>query len=165
MTQDVYQSGGKRPDWDEYFMEIARAVKARSNCSSPAKGAIIVRNKQIVSTGYNGTPKNVRNCTDGGCQRCADARQGKIKSGDQLDKCACSHAEENAIVQAALHGIATDGATLYTTFRPCTACAKMIINSGIMRVVAEEDYPHDLGVELMKEAGIRLEKFENGGAK
>jgi len=150
-----------RPNWDEYFMSIAHAVKTRSNCSSPAKGAILVRDKQIISTGYNGTPKNVKNCFEGGCQRCADVKEGKIKSGEQLDKCACSHAEENAIVQAALHGIRTEGATMYTTFRPCTTCAKMIINAGILRVVSEEEYPHDLGVELMKEAGVKLEKFRS----
>ena len=151
-----------RPDWDEYFMAIAHAVKARSNCSSPAKGAILVRNKQIVSTGYNGTPRNVKNCFEGGCQRCADVKSGKLKSGESLDKCACSHAEENAIVQAALHGISTEGAIMYTTYRPCTTCAKMIINAGIVRVVSEEDYPHELGVELMKEAGIKLDKFKRG---
>jgi len=140
-------------------MAIAHAVKMRSNCSSPSKGAILVRNKQIISTGYNGTPRNVKNCIDGGCQRCADARLGKIKSGEQLDKCLCSHAEENAIVQAALHGIRTEGATMYTTFRPCLTCAKIIVNAGIVRVVSQEDYPGDLGKELMEEAGINLEKM------
>jgi dCMP deaminase len=148
-----------RPSWDEYFMSIAHAVKARCNCSSPAKGAILVKNKQIISTGYNGTPRGVKNCIDGGCQRCADVKAGKIKSGEQLDKCACSHAEENAIVQAALHGIATEGSTMYTTYRPCTTCAKMIINAGIVRIVSEVDYPDDLGFQLMKEAGIKLDKF------
>ncbi len=159
MTATADQREGKRPDWDEYFMAIAHAVKARTNCSSPPKGAILVRNKQIISTGYNGTPRNVKNCVDDGCQRCLDVRADKIKSGENLDKCACCHAEENAIVQAALHGIKTEGATMYTTFRPCTTCAKMIINAGIIRVVSQEEYPHDLGIELMKEAGIKLEKF------
>lgn len=140
-------------------MNIAHAVKERCNCSSAAKGAILVRNKQVISTGYNGTPRNIKNCVDGGCQRCKDARAGLVKSGEKLDQCACSHAEENAIVQAALHGINTDGSTMYTTFRPCTTCAKMIINAGIVRVVAQEDYPHELGVQLMKEAGIKLERY------
>ena len=149
-----------RPDWDEYFMRIAHAVKERSNCSSPAKGAILVRNKQIVSTGYNGTPRGVKNCIDGGCDRCAAVKEGKLESGAALDKCACSHAEENAIVQAALHGIRTEGATMYTTYRPCPTCAKMIINAGITRVVSEMDYPGDMGVALMKEAGIKLDRYE-----
>jgi dCMP deaminase len=148
-----------RPSWDEYFMNIAIAVAARSNCSSPAKGAILVRNKQIISTGYNGTPRNVKNCFEGGCQRCADVKLGKVASGQDLDKCVCSHAEENAIVQAALHGIKTEGSTMYTTFRPCLQCAKMIINAGIVRVIAKEDYPHDVTVPLLKEAGVKLEKF------
>ncbi len=160
MTKDAYGREGKRPGWDEYFMYIAHAVKTRTNCSSPAKGALLVRNKQIISTGYNGTPKGIKNCIDGGCERCKDARAGKVKSGEQLDRCVCSHAEENAILQAALHGIATEGSTMYTTFRPCTTCSKMIINAGIVRVVAQEDYPHELGIELMKQAGIILEKYK-----
>ncbi|MBI4018042.1 MAG: dCMP deaminase family protein [Candidatus Aenigmarchaeota archaeon] len=148
-----------RPDWDEYFMNIAEAVKSRSNCLSRSKGAILVKNKQIISTGYNGTPRNVRNCNEGGCKRCEERKEGKIKSGEDLDKCACCHAEENAIVQAAFHGINTEGATLYTTHTPCKQCAKMIINAGIVRVVSAADYAEDIGTELMKEAGIKLEKL------
>lgn len=148
-----------RPSWDEYFMNIAEAVKLRSNCLSRPKGAILVKNKQIISTGYNGTPRNVKNCNEGGCKRCMDRKEGRINSGEDLDKCACNHAEENAIVQAAFHGASTEGATMYTTHTPCTTCAKMIINAGIARVVSEADYPVELGTELMKEAGIELEKF------
>lgn len=148
-----------RPDWDEYFMSIAEAVKTRSNCLSSPKGAILVKNKQIISTGYNGTPRNVKNCNEGGCQRCLDRKEGKINSGEDLDRCACNHAEENAIVQAAFHGVSTEGATMYTTYMPCATCAKMIINAGIVRVVSEEDYPEGLGTDLMKEARIKLEKF------
>jgi dCMP deaminase len=130
------------------------------------KGAVIVRDKRIISTGYNGTPKGTKNCIDGGCQRCADVDAGKIQSGkydyDQNSKaeCACCHGEENAIVHAAKHGISTDGATIYTTFTPCTWCAKMIINAGIIRVVAKEDYPTDLGTKLLREAGIELVNFK-----
>lgn len=148
-----------RPGWDEYFMNIAESVKTRSNCLSRPKGAILVKNKQIISTGYNGTPRNVKNCNEGGCKRCLDRKEGKINSGEDLDKCACNHAEENAIVQAAFHGVSTEGATMYTTHTPCTTCAKMIINAGIARVVSREDYPDELGTDLMKEAGIMLEKF------
>ena len=148
-----------RPDWDEYFMNIANAVKTRSNCLSRSKGAILVKNKQLISTGYNGTPRNVKNCDEGGCQRCAERKEGKLKSGEDLDRCACSHAEENAITQAAFHGINTEGATMYTTHSPCNTCSKMIINAGIVRVVSEVDYPHELGTELMKEAGVKLDKL------
>jgi dCMP deaminase len=152
-----------RPSWDEYFMNIAQAVKTRSNCTSPGKGAILVQNKKIVSTGYNGTPRNVKNCNEGGCGRCKDVQDGIIKSGQDLNKCFCSHSEENAIVQAALHGINTNGSTMYTTFRPCLQCAKLIINAGIVKVIADEDYPHDETVSLLKEAGIKLEKFIPNG--
>jgi dCMP deaminase len=150
--------GFVRPDWDEYFMNIARAVRTRSNCTSAAKGAILVRDKQIVSTGYNGTPRGLKNCNEGGCKRCAD--RVLQTSGQKLDECTCSHAEENAIVQAALHGIPTKGATLYTTFTPCLTCAKMIINAGIVRIVAGVEYPAGLSLDILKEAGITLDRFD-----
>lgn len=154
-----------RPNWDEYFMDIAEAVAKRSNCIRPAKGAVIVKDKRIISTGYNGTPARTTNCIEGGCQRCKDVNDGKIQSGsynyelNSQSECACCHGEENAIVHAAKHGISTDGATLYTTYSPCTWCAKMIINAGIERVVAKVDYPTALGTKLLKEAGIKLDKF------
>ncbi len=143
-----------RPSWDEYFMGVAHAVKERANCTRRKVGAIIVKGKQVISTGYNGTPAGVRNCDEGGCDRCASS----VPSGSDLDKCACCHAEENAIVQAARHGMNTEGSTLYTTFTACTQCAKMIINAGIARVVAEEQYPDDLGTQLLKEAGVKLDR-------
>lgn len=144
-----------RPDWDTYFMGVAHAVKERANCSRRKVGAIIVKEKQIISTGYNGTPAGVKNCNEGGCERCVS----DAPSGTNWDKCACCHAEENAIVQAAKHGMNTDGATMYTTFTACNQCAKMIINAGIKRVVAEADYPDDLGTKLLKEARIELVKL------
>ncbi|MBS3054144.1 MAG: cytidine/deoxycytidylate deaminase family protein [Candidatus Aenigmarchaeota archaeon] len=141
-----------RPDWDTYFMNIAQQVAARANCIRRQIGAVLVRDKQIISTGYNGTPRGIKNCFEGYCARCASS----APSGTSLDKCSCCHAEENAIVQAARHGMRTEGATLYTTFTACTQCAKMIINAGIKKVVAKEDYPDDLGTRLLKEAGVEL---------
>lgn len=157
MTKDVFKTEGKRPDWDEYFMNVAHVVRRRSNCITRQIGAILVQGKQIISTGYNGTPQGIKNCNEGGCSRCAE--RTIETSGQKLDYCVCSHAEENAIVQGALHGIKTEGATLYTTFTPCTTCAKMIINAGIKKIVAMEDYPDDLGTKLLKEAGIHLERY------
>jgi dCMP deaminase len=158
-----------RPDWDMYFMNIAEAVAKRSNCLRPAKGAIIVKDKHIVSTGYNGTPAGTRNCIDGGCERCKNVHEGRVKSGSytydetqdskKTEECACCHAEENAIVHAARHGMSTKGATIYTTFSPCTWCAKMIINAGIVKIVKKEDYPSELGDRLLKEAGIEVVKI------
>ncbi len=148
-----------RPDWDEYFMKIAHAVKERSSCIRRQVGAIIVKEKQIVSTGYNGTPRGVKNCNEGGCERCASSAQSN-PSGTNLDKCACSHAEENAVVQAAFHGIATNGSVMYTTNSPCTLCAKIIINAGVKKIVFGGDYPDELGLKLLKEANVELVKFQ-----
>lgn len=153
----LYKLQDSRPDWDHYFMKIAETVKIRCNCLSSKKGAIIVKDKQIISTGYNGSPKGVRHCNEGGCVRCRDRHLGKIKSGDYYAAvCICSHAEENAIVQAACNGISTKGATLYTTFTPCHMCARMIINAGIKEVVARVVYPDEAGMRLFKEAGVKF---------
>jgi len=142
-----------RPDWDEYFMGIAHAVATRSNCCRRQVAAIIVRDRRIVSTGYNGTPRGIRNCHEGGCPRCSS----DTPSGQGLGECLCSHGEENAIVQAAYHGIAVKGGTLYTTFSPCLLCAKMIINAGIREVVYHDRYSVDgTARRLLQEAGIIL---------
>ena len=152
----LFQLQPSRPDWDHYFMNIAEAVKNRATCMSAKKGAIIVKNKQIISTGYNGTARGIEHCTKGGYPRCTARHLGKIKSGDYSLTCTCCHSEENAIVQAAHHGISTNGATMYTTFTPCSTCARMIINAGIVEVVAKIMYPDDIGTSMLKEAGIKL---------
>jgi dCMP deaminase len=153
----MYKLQDQRPTWDYYFMDIAETVKIRSSCMSPKKGALIVKDKQILSTGYNGTPRGVSHCTSGACKRCTLRHSGKIKSADYTSAiCICAHAEENAIVQAANTGVSTKGATIYTTFTPCNMCARMIINAGIKEVVAKVTYPDDVGTKLLKEAGVKL---------
>ncbi len=152
----LYKLQDTRPNWDRYFMNIAEQIKSRATCMSPKKGAIIVKDSMILSTGYNGSPKNVKHCTAGGCQRCTSRHLGKIKSGVYSEPCICCHSEENSIVQAAYNGVSTKGATLYTTFTPCTTCAKMIINAGISKVVAQTVYPDDVGTKLLAEAGVIL---------
>ena len=152
----LYKLQDSRPDWDHYFMEIAEAVKMRCNCMSAKKGAIIVKDKQIISTGYNGTPRGITHCNEGGCKRCTSRHLGRIKSGVYSEPCICAHAEENAIVQAAHNGSSIKGATLYTTFTPCTTCSKMIINAGIIEVVAKVEYPDDVGTGMLKQAGVKL---------
>ena len=143
----------ERPDWDEYFMEIAKVVALRSNCSRRHVAAVIVKDKRIISTGYNGTPRGITNCNEGGCPRCS----GHAPSGTGLEECICSHGEENAIVQAAYHGICVKDATLYTTFSPCLLCAKMIINAGIREVVYNESYSIDgTSRRILAEAGVIL---------
>lgn len=145
-----------RPTWDEYFMNIARIVASRSNCIKRNCAAVIVRDKRIVSTGYNGTPRGVRNCNEGGCPRC----NSFAKSGSSLEECFCSHAEENAIVQASYHGISIKDGILYTTFSPCLLCAKMIINAGIKEVAYSSEYSvSESATKLLKEAGVTLRKI------
>ena len=146
----------KRPDWDEYFMQIARIVALRSNCMKRKVAAVIVKDKRIISTGYNGTPRGVKNCNEGGCGRC----NSLADSGTQLEECLCSHAEENSIVQAAYHGISVKDASLYSTFSPCLICTKMIINAGISEVIYSLEYPlGEIAQGLLNEAGVRLRKI------
>ncbi|MBI2669026.1 AAA family ATPase [Candidatus Woesearchaeota archaeon] len=152
----MFKLQSPRPDWDHYFMNIAEQVKMRCNCLSAKKGAVIVQDKMIISTGYNGTPKGIVHCTAGGCPRCTSRHLGKIKSGDYSQPCICCHAEENAIVQAAYNGTSTKGARMYTTFTPCSTCAKMIINAGVKEIVAKVIYPDDVGTALLKDAGVIL---------
>jgi len=148
-----------RPDWDEYFMNIARVVAARSNCIKRKVAAIIVKDKRIISTGYNGTPRGARNCNEGGCPRC----NSMAPSGTALEECLCSHGEENAITQAAYHGTSLKGAILYTTFAPCLLCTKMIINSGIVEVVYNQEYPlNDTSLVLLRDCGIGLRQVTGG---
>ncbi len=152
----LFKLQGSRPSWDHYFMNIAEQVKMRATCMSAKKGAIIVKDKMIISTGYNGSPKKIKHCTLGGCQRCTSRHLGRIKSGVYSEPCICCHSEENAIVQAAYNGVSTNGGILYTTFTPCTTCAKMIINAGIKEVVAKLKYPDNEGTDLLKEAKVKL---------
>ncbi|MEM3030632.1 MAG: deaminase [Candidatus Micrarchaeia archaeon] len=146
-----------RPSWDAYFMNIAKVVASRSNCIKRHVASVIVKDKRIISTGYNGTPRGLKNCNEGGCPRCnafADA-------GSRLEECLCSHGEENAIVQAAYHGISVKGATLYTTYSPCLLCAKMVINAGISEVVYNADYPlAETASGMFKEAGVTLRQYK-----
>ncbi|MDQ6767072.1 MAG: cytidine/deoxycytidylate deaminase family protein [Candidatus Eremiobacteraeota bacterium] len=137
-----------RPSWDAYFFAITRAVGTRATCSRKAVGAVLVKNKLILATGYNGAPAGLRHCDHTG-------------GGDLLNgHCARStHAEQNAIVQAARHGISIDGATLYCTNNPCLTCTKLIINAGVTKIVYKEEYPDPLSFELLRESGITLVRF------
>jgi dCMP deaminase len=149
----------QRPDWDHYFMNIAKVVSSRSNCIKRKVAAIIVRDKRVVSTGYNGTPRGTRNCNEGGCPRC----NRMATSGTGLDECLCSHGEENAIVQASYHGVSLKDGVIYTTFAPCLMCAKMIINSGIREVIFNADYPlNESSFQLFNEAGVLARKLKVG---
>ncbi|MFN0118130.1 MAG: deaminase [Elusimicrobiota bacterium] len=149
-----------RPSWDEYFMKIAQVVASRSNCMKRKVAALIVKDGRIISTGYNGTPRGTVNCSEGGCPRCNSFKP----SGQGLSDCYCSHAEENAIVQASYHGISIKGASLYTTFSPCLICTKMIINSGIVEVVYNKAYSlGDEALKLLKQPHIKVRKLTSHG--
>jgi dCMP deaminase len=151
----------QRPDWDIYFMLQAEIAKLRSNCLSRHIGAVIVKDNRQIATGYNGTPSGIKNCFEGGCPRCTARINGEIKTGESLDRCLCTHAEANAIMQCALFGNAgsTRGATMYTTLAPCIECSKMAISVGITRIVVMADYPED-GTKLLSEAKVELRKLE-----
>lgn len=148
----------KRPSWDQYFMEIAELVSSRSTCLRRQVGAVLVRDKHIISTGYNGAPRGVTHCLDMGCLR----QQLGIPSGERHEMCRGTHAEQNAIIQAALHGVSTSGATLYCTHQPCILCAKMLINAGVETIVFRGAYPDKLALELFNEAGVALIQWEPG---
>jgi len=150
-----------RPGWDEYFVSIANDVARRANCSRRKVGAIIVKGRSIVSTGYNGTPMGVRNCYEGGCLRCAS----DIPSGQGYDTCICVHAEANAMLLAARHGTAIEGGTLYSTLRPCFGCLKESVQAGIAEIVFEQGFPYageleDAYQSLRQESGIVLRQGE-----
>ncbi len=145
-----------RPSWDEYFMDITRRVATRSTCLRRAVGAILVHDKRIIASGYNGGPTGLAHCLDIGCLR---ERLG-IPSGQQHELCRGIHAEQNAIIQAARYGVSIEGAVLYCTTQPCTQCTKMLINAGIVEIVYAEGYPDDLARELLDESGIIVRRFE-----
>jgi dCMP deaminase len=145
-----------RPGWDAYYIEIARAVAARSSCVRRRVGAIIVVNRAIISTGYNGTPIGAPNCDDGGCARCA----GDAPSGGGYDTCLCVHAEQNAVALAARHGTATDGGWLYCTLRPCFSCVKEIVQSGIRGVVYQDPFPYPAELEAQFDQLVRAARLE-----
>lgn len=142
-----------RPDLDEYFLKIAKVVGQRSTCLRHNIGAVLVRDKQIISTGYNGAPAGMPDCLEIGCLR----DQQKVASGTMHEVCRAVHGEQNAIIQAAAHGTSTKDSTMYITHAPCILCTKMMINAGIKRIVTFKDYPDETSKELLKAAGITFE--------
>ncbi len=146
----------KRPGWDEYFMEITRLVAKRSTCLRRHVGALLVKDKMILATGYNGAPKGLAHCLDIGCLR----EQLGVPSGERHELCRGLHAEQNAIIQAAFHGVPIQGATLYCTNHPCIICTKMLINAGIKKIIYAAGYPDELSGKMLQEAGIQVTQFE-----
>jgi len=149
-----------RPSWATYFMEITQLVAKRSTCTRRAVGAVVVKDKRILSTGYNGAPTGVRHCIDIGCLR----EQLNIASGQRHELCRGIHAEQNAIIQAAYHGFSIKGGLLFCTNLPCAICAKMIINAGIRGIYYLDGYADDISTQLMQEAGVELIKLGPKGS-
>lgn len=145
-----------RPSWDEYFMEIVDLVKERSTCLRRKVGALIVKDKRILSTGYNGAPTGCKHCEEVGCMR----EQLNVPSGQRHELCRAIHAEQNAIIQAAYSGTSIKGGTMYVTTQPCILCAKMIINAGIEKIVFRGDYPDPIAMEMLEEARVRVVKLD-----
>lgn len=144
-----------RPGWDEYFMKMAFLVAERSTCLRHHVGAVIVREKRLLTTGYNGAAKGIKDCIELGCLR----NELKIPSGTRHEICRAIHAEQNAIIQGGLHGINIKGSTIYCTHSPCILCAKMIANAGITEFVTCTDYADNSFKALFKEAGIKFKKI------
>jgi dCMP deaminase len=149
----------RRPTWDEYFMEITRLVATRSTCLRRQVGAVFVKDKNILATGYNGAPSGVAHCAQAGCLR---ERMG-IPSGERHEICRGLHAEQNGIIQAARHGINLSGSTVYTTDSPCIICAKMLINVDVRRIVCGQGYPDSLSADILGEAALMIEFYEGKG--
>jgi dCMP deaminase len=152
----------KRPSWNAYFMEITNLVAQRSTCLRRRVGAVLVKDKRILATGYNGAPSGLPHCLDVGCMR----EENNIPSGQRHELCRGLHAEQNVIIQAARYGIPIQGSTLYSTTRPCVICAKMIINANIISVCFDEGYADELSDQMLEEAGVKLVNWrspEGGG--
>jgi dCMP deaminase len=145
-----------RPSWNQYFSSITRMVATRSTCLRRHVGAILVKEKRILSTGYNGAPAGLKHCIEVGCLR----EEAGIPSGTRHELCRALHAEQNAIVQAAYHGISIAGSTLYCTNKPCVICSKMLINAGIQRIFYDDGYDDDLADAILDEAGIEIMRFK-----
>jgi len=155
MTQET------RPDWQQYFMEIAHLVSRRSTCTRRRVGAVLVKDKRMLATGYNGAPSGLAHCAAIGCLR----EKMQVPSGQRHELCRGLHAEQNAIIQAAAHGISIQGAMLFCTTLPCSICLKMLINAGITDIVYEDGYADDLTQELLVEASINIKKFQPQGER
>ena len=148
-----------RPSWENYFMDITLLVAKRSTCRRRAVGAVVVKDKRILTTGYNGAPSGIRHCLEIGCLR----EDLNIKSGQRHELCRGIHAEQNAIIQAAFHGVSIRGATLFCTNLPCSICAKMIINAGIEKIFYRSGYADPMSDEMFREAGIEVIELRAAG--
>lgn len=153
--RDGMKNPAQRPSWDEYFMAITDLVAQRATCLRRQVGAVLVRERRIVATGYNGAPSNIRHCLEVGCLR----QQQGVPSGERHELCRGLHAEQNAIIQAALHGVSLQGSVLYCTNMPCSICSKMLINAAVTRIYYRDGYPDAMAAAMLAEAEVPLLKI------
>ena len=146
----------ERPSYDEYFMEMAHVVSKRSTCLRRKVGALLVKDKHILCTGYNGAPKGLSHCSDVGCLR----EEQNIPPGERHELCRGLHAEQNAIIQASVFGVSVKGSVLYCTNTPCVVCVKMLINAGVEEIIYSGEYPDDLARKILQESNIKIRKFK-----
>ena len=146
-----------RPSYDEYFMEMAKVVSKRSTCLRRKVGAILVKDKHILSTGYNGAPKGLKHCSEIGCLR----EVQNVPSGERHELCRGLHAEQNAIIQAAVFGISIKNSVLYCTNTPCVVCVKMLINAGVTEIVFSGEYPDNLAKKMLNESEVKIRNYNN----
>ncbi len=147
---------GERPSYDQYFMEMANLVSKRSTCLRRKVGALLVKDKHILSTGYNGAPKGLKHCSEVGCLR----EKMNIPHGERHELCRGLHAEQNAIIQAAVFGVSIKGSMLYCTSTPCVVCVKMLINAGVSEIIYSGDYPDDLAKQMLRESSLKIKRFK-----
>jgi dCMP deaminase len=148
-----------RPSWDQYFMRMAELAATRSTCLRRQVGAVIVKDKKVLATGYNGAPSGLKHCLDIGCLR----DELGIPSGERHELCRATHAEQNAIVQAAMFGVSIKDATMYSTTQPCILCTKLIINAGIKKLVIKDSYPDEMSLQMLNEAKIEIQIYKEEG--
>ena len=153
--------GGKRPSWDEYFLEPARVVAQRSTCIRRQVGAVLVKGERIIATGYNGAPQGLPHCLEAGCLR----DEKGIPSGHRYELCRGVHAEQNALINAARYGVSTLDSILYCTTQPCMLCARMLINAGVIKIVHQGDFDDELALEFLRQAGVKSVKLSARGEK
>lgn len=144
-----------RPDWDEYFMEMAELAATRASCLRRKVGAVLVKNRKVLATGYNGAPKDIAHCEVTGCLR----EKMEVPSGQRHEICRGVHAEQNLVAQAAFHGVKTEGAAVYCTHQPCIICTKIMINAGVKKIYFKNAYADEFAEKLLKESKIELIKY------
>lgn len=155
----VIKSVAKRPSWDEIFMQVADVVSQRSTCLRRKVGAVLVKDRHIIATGFNGAPAGMEHCIDKGV--CLREELG-VPSGERLDYCYAVHSEANLIIQSAIHGRDTRGSEVYLTCSPCTMCAKLLVNAGIKRICYKDNYPDKLAMEILRSGGVLVENYSPG---